>query len=489
MSAAGPAAAPGVPVTAPETAPGPPWPLLVVLLVGQFMALLDVSIVNVALPAVGRDLAASGAALQLIVSGYIVSYAMLLITGARLGSTYGIRRLFRIGTALFTLSSLACGLAPTANALVGARVLQGIGAALMMPQVMSVIQLRFTGAARARALSAYSAVLAAGGVVGLVLGGVLVDLDPFGSDWRSVFLVNVPVGLAVWLLVPRVMREEFRLSGRGRRLDLPGLAVAVPAVMLLVVPLVLGREEGWPAWAFASLAAGVVALTVFVLLERRIAARGRDPLLDLGVLRSRGMPSGMVTLAAGMCAYGGYLFSMTLHLQDGLGDGPLRTGLTFAPAAATFGLCGYFWRRLPVASHPWLPPLGLALGGLGFLFTGAVLASGTRGGVALLLILGIAGVGFGVAFSPLVTHALVHVPLAKAADASGILTTVLQLSQVVGVAVFGTIFLSGVGDGGRLASAQAVNATLTWMAVLMAAGALTGVLLTRVLLDVRRNPA
>lgn len=459
--------------TTPKVSTTVPWALLIVLLTGQFMALLDVSIVNVALATIAHDLDASGSTLQLVVSGYMISYAMLLITSARLGATYGPRRLFRTGTAIFTLSSLACGLAPNAELLVGSRFVQGVGAALMMPQLMSVIQTRFAGPARQTALSAYTAVLSIGGVVGLVLGGLLVTGDVLGTGWRSVFLINVPIGVAIWIALPRVMPADPPRA--GRKLDLTGLSIAVPAVLLIVVPLVLGHEQDWPAWTFVSLAAGIVLATVFVLVEARI----EQPLLDLDVLRSPGMRSGLLCLTLAMVAYGGYLFSMSLHLQQGLGDSPLRAGLTFVPAAATFGLFGFTWRRLPRTSHAWLTPIGLLLGGAGFALVALDLNSGTHGGITLLVILAGAGVGFGIAFSPLLVHSLVHVPPAKAPDASGLLTTVMQLSQLVGVAVFGTLFLSLTGTTPAL-SGHAVAVSLGWMAVLMAVAVLVGAMLTRV---------
>ena len=481
--------APGV---APDAARSPggaasPWAVLGVLLIGQAMALLDVSIVNVALGSVGRDLDASGAALQLVVAGYTVVYGMLLITGARLGAMFGVRRMFGIGTALFTLSSLACGLAPTADVLIGARLLQGAGAAMMMPQVMSVIQLYFTGPARAKALSVYAAVLAVGGAAGLVLGGVLVDADLFGTGWRSVFLVNVPFGIAILVLLPRVLTAERRIP--GRRLDLAGLAVSLPAVLLLMLPLVLGQEEGWPAWAFAGLAAGVVLTAAFVVLERRVAERGGDPLLDLRVLRHRGLPTGLVTLALGICAYGGYLFALTIHLQLGLGESALRTGLTFAPAAVTFGLVSFFWRSLPDRSHPWLTPVGLLVAAAGFAAVAVRLGSGGQPDAVLLLMLAVAGVGFGLTLSPLLNHALVNVPPSAAPDASGMFTTVLQLGQVVGVAVFGAVFFAVTGDAGTPGSARAIEATLLWMAGLMAVAVVTAALLTRTVIVARRPAA
>ncbi len=298
--------------------------MLIVLLAGQFMALLDVTIVNVAMPTIGRSLHASGAELQLVVAGYTVSYAMMLITGARLGDLYGRRRMFLAGVAVFTLASLACGVAPGIGVLIGARFVQGAGAAAMMPQIMSVIQVRFDGAARARALSAYTAVLSSGFVAGQVIGGVLVTANLFGQTWRPVFLVNVPIGLAVLALVPRaVPRDE---PERRRQLDLAGLAIAVPAVFLVVLPLMLGHQENWPGWVFACLALGLVLAAVFVGVERRIADRGGDPLLNLAVLRAPGLVPGLAAVAVLMITYGGFLFSFALHLQSGLGDTALRAG-------------------------------------------------------------------------------------------------------------------------------------------------------------------
>src|SRR6266536_3176248 len=218
------------------------WLMLAVLITGQFMALLDVTIVNVAIPTIHAKLNASGAAIQLVVAGYTITYAMLLITGARLGDLRGHRNVFLAGLGTFTLASLACGLAPSTGTLVTARFVQGAGAALMVPQIFTVIQRQFVGAARARALSVYAAALATGAAAGQVLGGLLVSADLFGTSWRPVFLVNVPVGIAVAVLVPRLVPAD---APGGRRLDLAGLATGSAAVLLVVLPLVLGREECW----------------------------------------------------------------------------------------------------------------------------------------------------------------------------------------------------------------------------------------------------
>ena len=468
----------------PNTTTDRRWLMLGVLLAGQFMALLDVTIVNVAMPAMRSDLGASGSALQLVVAGYTVSYAMLLITGARLGDLVGRRRMYLTGLAVFTVSSLLCGLAPDVATLVIARFAQGAGAALMVPQIISMIQIRFTGAARATALSAYSATIAVGAIAGMILGGVLVGADLFGASWRPVFLVNVPFGLILAALVPRVVTPD---GPRGsRRLDLVGLAVAVPAVFLVVLPLVLGHEQGWPAWTFVSIAVGLALAAGFVAVERRVAARDGDPLLRLDVLRSPGIRSGLLTVAAGMIAYGGFLFMFTLHLQGGLGYGPLRASLTFAPAGLLFGLCGFYWRKFPARIHHLLTPVGFGLAVVAYLIVAVTLRGGTGGGALLQVGLCLFGAAMGTAFSPLLTHALVHVPLSEAADASGVLTTTLQLGQVVGVATFGSLFLTLAGQGGSQSSAHAIAVTSTWLAVLLVAGILTAVALTRTVSRARR---
>jgi MFS family permease len=443
--------------------------MLAVLLLGQFMGLLDALIVNVAVPAIGVDLHTSGAVLQLIVGGYIVAYAMLLITGARLGAVLGRRTLYLTGAAVFTVASLGCGLAMSGGVLVGLRCLQGAGAAMMGPQIMSVIQLRFTGPDRAKALSAFGAVLSLGAVAGLVLGGVIVNADLFGLSWRPAFFVNVPLGLLLVLAVPKVMPAD---PPRGRpSIDLAGLLTATPSVLLVVLPLILGHELGWPAWTFAAIAAGFLLAAVFLAVERRVAS----PLLNLAVLRAPGFGRGLTTLALMQVAYGGFLFVFTLHLEAGLGDGALRAGLTYLPMSTMFGLVGYHWRRLPAPVRPFVGPAGLTCCALGYLTIGSAMASGGHGGVLAAAGLILTGIGLGLAAAPLLTQALLRVPPAKAADASGVLTTTIQLGQVVGVAGFGTLFFTLRTNG----SAPALGASCLWLAAISAAGALIGLTLSR----------
>ncbi|MET8157752.1 MFS transporter [Sphaerisporangium sp. NPDC005289] len=322
-----------------------------------------------------------------------------------------------------------------------------------------------------------------GALAGLVLGGVLVEANLAGASWRPVFLVNVPLGILLVALVPRLVPAD---EPRGtRRLDFAGLVVAVPAVVLVVLPLVLGHETGRPAWTFGCVAAGIVLAGVFVLVERGVAARGGDPLLDLAVLRAPGTASGIGTLICMQVAYGGLMFTLALHLQQGLGDGALRAGLTFAPLAGVFGVAGFFWRRLPARVHHLLPPAGMVISALAYLGIAAGLQDGTQGGPLMWTALVVCGAGMGLTLSPLLSQALVHVPPARAADASGLLTTTMQLGQVVGVAVFGAVYLSQATPLPSLpplrehVSAHAMSTAAEWMAALSLAGVIGGIALAR----------
>jgi len=415
--------------------------LLPLVLVGQFMALLDVAIVNVAGPTIRADLNAGGSALQLVISGYTISYAVLLITGARLGERWGFSRVFLAGVALFTLASLACGLAQDVTALIAFRVLQGVGSALMVPQVMSMIQRTFVGPARVRALGAYTAVLATGMVIGQVLGGVLVTADLFGTGWRLVFLLNVPIGI---FLLAAGSRELPRFAPVHRRLDLIGLLTLSVAVFLLVVPLVLGHEQHWPVHGFVMLAGSILALVAFVTIEQRIAERGGSPLIRTRVLRSPGLAAAIGSIFLIMAGVAGFMFAFALHLQTGLHQSALRVGLTFAPMALGFGLAGLWWRRLPAWSHPRLPAPALALCAAGYAVLGVAVSSGVTISPALELMMMVMGALAGCAYGQLFASALSAVRVEDAADASGVVVTLIQLGNVIGVAVFGTLYLSSL---------------------------------------------
>ena len=432
-----------------------PRALLAIVLTGQFMAVLDASVVNVAAPAIHADLHASGAGLQLVIAGYVITYAVLLVTGARLGDIVGHRRMFLAGLALFTLASLGCGLATSTGMLIALRFIQGAGAAAMIPQVLSLIQRTFTGTSRAGAMRLYAAVIAGGAVAGQIVGGLLVTANLFGSGWRAVFLINVPIGVALLATGGRLLPHGARDRGRG--LDPAGLALLTPAAVALVLPLVLGQPEHWPVWGWICLAASAVLFGLFAIVERRVEARGGSPLIPGRVLSLPGVTMGVAALFVTMAVFGGFFFALALHLQGGLGDTPLRAGLIFAPSAATFALVSLNWQRLPRQWHGALIIAGFAAYAVAAVHGRAAARRRDRRGVAL------PGPGpdrrrDGAAFSPLMTAVLMRVPVADAADATGVVVTVNQLALVIGVATFGTLYLN---QAGQLPGTPAEHAAFT----------------------------
>lgn len=469
-----------------------PGRLLAVVIAAQFMALLDVFIVNVAAPTIRTELGASGAGLQLVIAGYTITYAVLLITGARLGDRLGHRRVYLIGLAVFTVASLACGLSRGTGELIAFRLLQGAGSALLIPQVLSLIQRNFTGEARTKALGAYAAVLAVGAAAGQVLGGVLVSADLFGTGWRPVFLVNVPVGVVLLIMARRVLPRDgaggepaagkSAQPRRARGLDLPGLVLLGAAVCLLTVPLVLGQQEGWPLWSWLSLGCAVVFFALFCAYESRLARAGGAPLIAPRVLRIPGMGLAVFRITAVMGVNAGFLFVLTLHVQGGLGYSALRAGLTFAPTAVVFGVVGLTWRRWPGGLQRALIPAGFALTAVSALAVGLLLRDGGEGGPLLYAAFVAMGAGLSLGFSPTLTRALSTVRPEDAADASGLLSTVAQLGQLTGVACYGALFLNRLesqGAPGTYSSADALLVCSYALAGAAALGAVSGLVRLR----------
>lgn len=317
------------PATLPDRVLRKGW-VLAVLLLAPFMAQADATIANVATPSIHADLGASGAALELVIGGYLIAFAVLLITGARLGQTHGYKRLFLIGIASFSGASLLCGLAPSPVILVGARVLQGAGAALMFPQALTGIQLNFSGAERTRAIGLYAIALSSGAVIGQILGGALIAADLAGTQWRAIFLINVPIGVAgIVAAVRHLPTDTERVS---RHIDLPGVALLSVSLLLVVLPLSLGHAEGWPAWTWVSLVASLPAFAAFIAAQRRVADRGGSPLVNVRILAARPVFWGLATLLAATGTYYALLFTLAQYLQQGLGHSALVSGLTLFSA-------------------------------------------------------------------------------------------------------------------------------------------------------------
>jgi hypothetical protein len=295
-------------------------------------------------------------------------------------------------------------------------------------------------------MSLYATVISGGAVLGQVIGGVLISADLFGATWRPIFLVNVPVGILVLALSGQLPAGRF---DGVRRLDLPGLLVLTPAVLAFVLPLVLGQPLGWPSWGWALLAAAVVGFVALGPVEHHVAVGGGQPILPRALLGLPGVAAGIGGLFAAMVVFGGWLFGFALQLQDGFGDSALRAGLTFAPAAVAFALVSLNWQRIPARYHAALPATGFVVYGLGLLALGLLFRSSAGSGGAVgfpvYAASAVAGAGMAVAFGPLMTRVLSRVPVAMAADASGVIVTVNQLGIVVGVATFGTLYLNLAG--------------------------------------------
>ncbi|MGV9808262.1 MFS transporter [Micromonospora chersina] len=458
--------------------------LLTVLLTGQAVASMDTSVAAVAAPAIRADLAGPPAVQQLVLAGYTLTFAVLVVVGARLGARHGSPRVFLLGLAGFTLASLACGLAPGPVALVLARVAQGAAGALMVPQVLSLIQSAVPAAARARAIGAYSMVLALGVAAGQVLGGLLVTLDLGGLTWRLAFLVNVPVGVVLQIAGRRVLAGLPADPPRREPLDLPGAFLLAAAMLTVVLPLVLGGDLGWPGWVrAAAAAAGAVGLRLFLGYEAR---RDAAPLLDVAVLRHPGVPAGLLACCVVMGCYAGFLFVLTLRLQDGLGFTALAAGLAFLPYAAGFALCGLAVARLPERARAVLPVAGPpVLAAVVVALAGLAAADWPSPAGSALLVAG--GAAHAAAFSPLVTRLTAVVPAGAGAALSAAVSTGTLLAAVLGVTLVGGLHLALDAAGRRGPALTLPPALLT--AGLLLAGAVAARWATRPVPDTRAVPS
>ena len=418
------------------------WGPLAVVLAGTFMTFLDFFIVNVALPSIQSSLGAGPAAVQLVVAGYGLSFAVGMISGGRLGDLYGRRRMFTAGLLLFTVTSAACGLAPGAAFLVVARVLQGAAGALMTPQVLAILGTVYAGQRRARAFAAYGLTMGVAGVLGQLLGGALIQADIAGSSWRGIFLINVPVGAAALLAAPRMVAES---RGQQSRLDLAGTALATAGLTAIVLPLVEGQQYGWPPVTWLSLAAAPLLLAAFALHQRARRSAGRAPLIDLALFRDRTFGLGSLTALTFALVPPSFFFVLALYLQEGRGLSALMSGVVFSAVGA-----GFFAAML--TAEAMARRLGRQILSLGALVVagGCVLLSavaGTASSAGLLPGLALAGFGIGMVLVPLSSAVLRDVDAGHAGAAAGVLSTAQQVGAAIGVAVVGVVFFRALGAG------------------------------------------
>jgi len=452
---------------------------LFTVLLAAALPLIDFFIVNVALPTIAADLSASESVLELVVAGYGLAYAVLLVLGGRLGDLFGRRRFFLGGMAAFGLTSLACGLAPTAWTLVAARIAQGAASAAMLPQVLATIQAATAGPRRAKAMGLYGATAGLSMVLGQILGGVLVAATPLsflfgaGGGWRAVFLVNVPVVLVGLVLAARTVPET--RARRPEPVDVPGTVLLATALLTLLAPLTEGRAAGWPLWTWLSLAAFPFVAAAFYAVERRADRLGRTPLVPPSLFALVSLRRGLVVILPLSVGFSGFMFVIAVALQQGAGLSPVRAGLALAPLAVTFLFTSIAGPRLIARYGSRVVAAGALLQGVGvgLIALAAWLSWPDLGLVALLPGGAIAGVGQALQLPVIFRIVLSEVPPARAGVGSGVLTTAQQSALALGVATLGTLFLSLVpGLGMR-------DALLITLLVQLAAIALTGLLSLR----------
>jgi MFS family permease len=466
-----------------QSPPGRSWSPLAVLMTGTFMFVLDFFIVNVALPSIQQSLRAGEGAIEWIVAGYAISTAVLLVTGGRLGDQFGRRRVFAAGLAVFVLTSAACALAPDPAVLVAARILQGAGAALMAPNILAILGVVYSGPARVRAISVYGMVMGLAAVSGQLIGGVLIRTDLGGLGWRAIFWINVPLGVAALVASPRLVPES--RASQGSRFDLAGVALITACLVAVVLPLVDGRQEGWPAWSWIALGSSLPLAIAFGAHQRRKAARGGVPLLSPRVFASWPLRAGLITQTAFWCQQAASYLVIGLYLQQGRGLSPLAAGAVFAFLAAGYLLTSFQAPALTVRFGRSVIAAGAVLGAAG---DGALyLAAGHGGAVSsvssvawLFPGLVLLGAGQGLCITPLTTTVLAHAGPSSAGSVSGALSTAQQVGNSIGVAVTGVLFFGAVDHGYGLAFQRSV---LQMGALLLAVAALTR------LMPGRRAPA
>lgn len=420
---------------------------MAVLMAGTFVFVLDFFIVNVAIPSTQAELGATDSQVQLIVATYAIAISALMILGGRLGDLCGRRRLFMAGLALFTASSALCGAAPGIELLLVGRGLQGIGAALFAPQVLSIVGVTFAGDERRRAVTVYGLTMGLAAAGGQLIGGALIALNLFDLDWRACYLVNVPIGIAALAVAPRVVPES-RAAGR-ERLDFLGAALAGATLVAIVLPLVEGRRLGWPAWTFACLAAAIPLALAFALRQRRLAATGGSPLVPPALFRERAFTVGVLTSVVFYAGMASFFLVLAVYLQEGCGLSALDSGLVFT------GLAGGYLAA-SIGAEALTPRFGrqvLAAGGIvcAAALTGLALTVGAigTGGSPLLLVpaLTVDGIGMGLLTAPLVATVVGGMDPRHAGAASGVLSTANQVGNTIGVAAIGAIFYGALGPG------------------------------------------
>jgi EmrB/QacA subfamily drug resistance transporter len=421
----------------------------IVVLFAFFMDVLDSTIVNVAIPSIENSLGADPAAIQWIIAGYLLAFSLFLITGGRLGDIFGYKRMFLLGMAGFTLASTLCGLSSGSQMLILARLFQGAMAALMVPQIMSTIQILYTDPRERQGVSAfYGALAGIAAVLGPVLGAFLIAGDAFGLGWRSIFMVNLPVGIVAFIMAAIVLPDT--KSPHPLKVDWIGIVLTVIALFMLVYPLIEGRELGWPLWTIVSMALSLLILVFFAWTQVRKERAGGSPLVVPSLFGRRSFLIGVLLAAVFFAVLAGYFLTLSIFMQIGAGFSVLEAGLTGIPfsvaVAITSGISGPLlvprFGRTVLTAGALLMALGLCLISLVVHFVGAAVTP-----VMIIGPLAVAGMGMGAVVSPIFSFVLSDVPLRDAGSASGLVSAIQQVAGAIGIALVGLVFFSQIRVG------------------------------------------
>lgn len=423
------------------------WVALIILLAGAFLPPLDFFIVNVALPSIREDFQASASTMQLIISGYATSYAVMLITGGRLGDIYGRRNVFLSGMVGFAAASALCGLAWSPLTLIVGRVLQGFAAAIMAPQALASINAIFPDHEKSKALSFYALTFGMASMVGIFLGGALIALNILGLGWRAIFLINLPV-IAVAAPAASILLRETR-SEHPSRLDLGGASLVALGLLALIAPLIEGRERGWPIWSILMLAAALPLLFLFWRHEKRMEAVGRDPILAPSLLRVPGLKRGLVA-AFFFYSLAAFWLVFSVYEQSGLSRTPFEAGLAILPAAVGFVIGPFASERILSVFGRYSAAIGMGLQAGGLFATAALISSDHA--QFLFLALFIIGMGQGIALPNLLKSVVQRVGRTQSGLASGLVNSMLQIGGAFAAALIGGLFFAILGSATDAAS-------------------------------------
>ncbi len=453
------------------------WIGFAVILSAMILNILDSTILNVAAPSIQRDLSLSASALEWIAAAYTLAIAVGLLAGGRLGDAFGRKRMLMTGLVGFVASSVLCSVAWSSESLIAGRVLQGLAAAVMIPQTFGLIRDIFGPADIGKAFAAFGPAIGLSTVLGPVVAGALIELDPFGTDWRSLFLINVPVGLFA-IVVGRRVLPAGEPAHRGARLDWVGIALTAVVSFLVVFPLVEGRTLGWPVWLVGVVAAAAPLLYVVGRRQRGRIARGETPLVELSVLRKRSYVSGVVFTMVFFGSIVGFSLTTGLFLQIGLGLTPMKAALYLAGFAvgAFFGSGVGAWATTAVGRPILHVGLAIMAVGTAVLYL-SLRATSDIGWVQLVPGMVVYGLGMGMIFVPLFSIIMGEIEDHEVGSASGLLESFQQLGASLGVAALATLFFATIRleDGGPVAAATAGRHVLAAEHTLLVSVVLIGV--------------